>query len=90
MIRVVNTIPDVITVQKACNTYEMKKFRIVDIKTGAKYFCIHDINDGYMLCDEKSYQVERPLKNIISWRFFIEQLNDTGYKVYIKTEENEQ
>jgi hypothetical protein len=41
-----------------------------------------------MLCNEKSYQVERPLKNIISWRFFIEQLNDTGYKVYIKTEED--
>jgi hypothetical protein len=34
MIRVVNAIPDVITVQKACNTYEMRKFRIVDIKTG--------------------------------------------------------
>lgn len=88
MIKVVNEMPSTVDVEKACNTYGIDKFEVVNKKNGMTYFMTCHTFRGYSLCDKRYHMIEYPFENEHSWRSFIRKLNNSGYEVYIKTEED--
>lgn len=88
MIRVVDEILPTVDVEKACNTFSINRFEVLNKGSGATYLITRHTLRGYSLCNKKSHTIEYPFKDEYSCRTFIRKLNTSGYEVYIKTEED--
>lgn len=88
MIRVIDEILSTIDVEKACNTYSINRFEVLDKESRVTYLITRHPLRGYSLCNKESHTIDYPFKNEYSFRKFIRELTAFGYEVYVKTEED--